>query len=53
MPLQRSLLTNVQLDVGPFGITDRYDGGTTSRLVGGCFERPIGIYRMACVAIVF
>ena len=31
---------------GPFGVTDRYDGGTSS-LEGGNFERPIGVYRMA------
>ena len=53
MSLQHLWSTNVQLVVGPFGVTDRYDGGTASRLVGGCFERPIGIYRMACVATVF
>eukprot|EP01052_Picozoa_sp_SAG31_P040903 SAG31_NODE_6051_length_2191_cov_2.048279_1_plen_278_part_00 len=36
----------VQPAAGPFGMTDRYDGGT-SCLKGGNFERPIGVYRMA------
>ena len=36
---------------GPFGLTDRYDDvAYTSSVTGGrgMFERPIGIYRMAC-----